>query len=111
MVGEVEKGVPFRVAVLDMGALFKQMKREFGVPPAITIDIVRLQLLYMQQNQQPANMNQPIDPNATIDEVIEGEVDAIENFDDFEPQEADEVGGDPIVADIVEKMHGDEDDE
>ena len=40
----------FENAVLEMGSLFKKMKARFGVPPTVTMDIVRLQLMYMQQS-------------------------------------------------------------
>jgi hypothetical protein len=56
----------FREAVLDMGILFREMEEVHNVPPEVTMDIVRLQLMYMQTNNQPTVEN----PNV---EVIEGE--------------------------------------
>ena len=56
----------FQDAVFDMGQLFKDMKTKFGVPPAVTMDIVRLQLMYMQTTNAPT----VADPNM---EVIEAE--------------------------------------
>ncbi len=74
MVEPSAQEVSFKEAILDMGRLFKQMKRENGIPPSVTMDIVRLQMLYMQQHQEPQNVNKPLDPNSNIDEVIEGDL-------------------------------------
>ena len=65
-----ETKTDFRTAVLDMGLLFKEMKTKFGVPPAVTMDIVRLQIMYMQQSQQRAQ-DEPMD----VAEVITAEAD------------------------------------
>jgi hypothetical protein len=43
------QGATFEEAVMDMGSLFKKMKTVHGVPHTVTMDIVRLQLMYMQQ--------------------------------------------------------------
>jgi len=68
----------FREAVLDMGAIFEEMESVHGVPPAVTMDIVRLQMMFMQQSQQqPARMDEPIPINSDVNEVITGE-----DFDD-----------------------------
>ncbi len=46
----VPQSIKFEDAVLDMGSLFKRMKQAFGISHTITLDIVRLQLMYMQQS-------------------------------------------------------------
>jgi hypothetical protein len=56
----------FREAVEDMGALFKLMKTKYGVPPAVTMDIVRLQIMYMQQSQAPGAQIPPTAPAEVI---------------------------------------------
>lgn len=62
------QGTTFEEAVLDMGSLFKKMKTQYGVPPAVTIDIVRLQLMYMQQSQASTQI-----PPTAPPEVIQAE--------------------------------------
>ena len=69
-----EENVSFKDAVLDMGELFKLMKTRYQVPPAVTMDIVRLQMMFMQQSQQqPQSMDAPVPINSDVNEVIEAE--------------------------------------
>jgi hypothetical protein len=72
-VDDQPENISFRAAVLDMGSLFKDMKRQYGVPPSVTMDIVRLQMMFMQQNNQAQSMNAPLDPDTDVNEVISGE--------------------------------------
>ena len=56
----------FEDAVLDMGSLFKKMKTQYGVPPSVTMDIVRLQLMYMQQSAAAMNSVPPTAPPEVV---------------------------------------------
>lgn len=69
----------FKEAVLDMGALFKEMKTKYAIPPAVTLDIVRLQMMFMtqQQQQQMAVQQNPIE-DFDADEVIGAEDEALD---------------------------------
>ncbi len=49
---QTREQVSFKEAVLDMGKLFREMKHSHGVPHNITLDIVRLNMMFMQQPQQ-----------------------------------------------------------
>jgi len=60
------EGATFEEAVMDMGSLFKKMKTQFGVPPAVTMDIVRLQLMYMQQSQAAMTSIPPTAPPEVV---------------------------------------------
>jgi hypothetical protein len=71
------QGQTFEDAVLDMGNLFQKMKKQYGVPPAVTLDIVRLQLMYMQQSQAQAS----IPPTAPPEVVMAEQFEAQENED------------------------------
>jgi hypothetical protein len=78
MTDEIQEptGTTFEEAVLDMGSLFKKMKTSFGIPPAVTMDIVRLQLMYMQQSQAMTRVPDTAPPEVQAVEqaleVIEG---------------------------------------
>jgi len=60
------EGSTFEDAVLDMGALFKKMKTQYGVPPSVSMDIVRLQLMYMQQSTAMASNIPPTAPPEVV---------------------------------------------
>jgi hypothetical protein len=69
----------FEAAVLDMGALFKKMKG-LGVPHTVTLDIVRLQMMYMQQSNATTGAARVPDSAPDIVKVVEaaeeaGEID------------------------------------
>jgi hypothetical protein len=63
----------FEEAVLDMGQLFQKMKRQYGVPPATTMDIVRLQLMYMQQSAATSNIPPTAPPEVVMAEQFEAQ--------------------------------------
>ena len=67
-----DKEPTFREAVLDMGSLFSEMQKMYRVPPSVTMDIVRLQLMYMQQSQA-INTQQPTPEDTDVVEVITGD--------------------------------------
>lgn len=63
----------FEEAVLDMGALFSKMQRQYKVPPAVTMDIVRLQLMYMQTNAATAQIPPTAPPEVIMAEQFEAQ--------------------------------------
>jgi len=63
----------FEEAVMDMGALFKKMKTQYGVPPAVTMDIVRLQLMYMQQTAATNQIPPTAPPEVVMAEQFEAQ--------------------------------------
>lgn len=69
----------FREAVLDMGQLFKDMKTQKGISHGVTLDIVRIQLMYMQQQPAaPVAVDEPVPEDIDVNEVIEAEYEPTE---------------------------------
>lgn len=86
-----EEGTSFKEAVFDMGQMFKDMKTKFGVPHTVTMDIVRLQMMFMQQNQQASMMSEPVPEDTDVNEVItpEDEIPALEVIEGGNTEEQD----------------------
>lgn len=67
------RGTTFEDAIFDMGQLFKTMKTKYGIPPAVTMDIVRLQLMYMQTEQAGNSIPPTAPPEVVLGEQFEAQ--------------------------------------
>jgi len=52
----------FEQAVMDMGKLFRNMQVQYKIPPAVTLDIIRLQMMFMTQSQNQGVRVPPTEP-------------------------------------------------
>jgi hypothetical protein len=69
------QGQTFEAAVLDMGELFNKMHKTYKIPPAVTMDIVRLQLMYMQQSGGMTAIPSDAPPEVIMAEQFEAQED------------------------------------